>query len=167
MAVLTDPDESHVHRVLAKPPARLAADDVRIALAVEEVIGGDPGRLDEPLEQESTEARRMLEGQTDVLVEMEHLHLVPLDAWLADQPLEERDLRRAGGRDDPRASAPRDRHPDPGGSVRRGRCRRLPGIAEHTNHERSLASAPAGCQRASSQRARNRLGRLEAGVEQP
>ena len=52
----------------------------------------------------------MIDGQTDVLVEMKHLDARPVDAGRRGERLEKIELRRAGRRDDAaRRLAPRSR----------------------------------------------------------
>ena len=52
----------------------------RLALAVEQVVAGDAGLVDQPLQQVSAEAGRVIDRQTDVLVEVKHLDARPVDA---------------------------------------------------------------------------------------
>ena len=50
----------------------------------------------------------MVGGQADVLVEVEHLHLVPVDVAVRGQGLEELELGGAGRHQDPRVAVRRD-----------------------------------------------------------
>ena len=80
-----------------------------VALAVEQVIAGDAGLADQPLEQVPAEAGGMIDGQADVLVEMKQLDPRPVDAGRRGERVEELELRRAGRGDDPRDASRFDR----------------------------------------------------------
>ena len=77
---------------------------MRLALAIEQVIRAHPRRSNQPLEEITTEARRMIDRQPDILVEVKHLHARPVDPRRGHQRLEELDLGGAGRGNDPRPS---------------------------------------------------------------
>jgi hypothetical protein len=56
------------------------------------MIAGDTGGPDQALEKIPAEARGMLGGQADVLVEVKHLHHRPVEIRLAHEPIEKRHL---------------------------------------------------------------------------
>jgi hypothetical protein len=56
------------------------------------VIARDARLRDEPFHQVSAKARRVVDRQADVLVEVEHLHLAPGHAGIGGQRVEEHEL---------------------------------------------------------------------------
>ena len=62
----------------------------------------------------------MLGGQADVFIEVKQLDGAPVEIRLAHQPIEERNLRRAGGGDDAGATALMKRRSQAAGRIGRG-----------------------------------------------
>ena len=121
MPVLADADKGDIDRGRPNRIAGRVGNRPRVVLAVEQVVRQDARRTDQPLEQIPAEARGMVHRETDVLVEVEHLHPRPVDPGRGHQRLEEFDLRRASRRDDAR---PRLRREHIGEDARRVRRRR-------------------------------------------
>ena len=109
MAVFADPGECHVDRRGGDETPNFVRDALGIAFAVEEVIVDDARRTDESIEQVFPKARRVIERQPDVFIEMKQLDLLPVDAGLIDERVEKRDLRSPCRRDDTRAAPCRNR----------------------------------------------------------
>jgi len=74
-----------------------------IQFAVEQVVSPNARFSNEALHQISAEAGRMRFGKSYVLIEMEHLDALPVDAGSCSEELEEVELRSASRRDDPSA----------------------------------------------------------------
>ena len=106
----------------------------------------DARRVDQPLEEVPPEARRVVGGDADVLVEVEHLHAVPGTSGQRDERGEELELRGAGRRDDPRAAGVGDGGADGLGGVR-SRCRTqgLRGREDGDVHGSRVALTSAPC----------------------
>jgi hypothetical protein len=94
----------------------------RVALPVEQMITPHARGPDQAIQQKLAEAGPMCDRQTNIFIEVKHLHLPPMDAGARRQFLEETDLRSASGRDDARPALPGNRIP----KRRRGRGRSLP-----------------------------------------
>src|SRR5437879_5962323 len=84
--------------------AHLAADLLWIGLAIEQVIFLDPSLLNKTFEQILAEARRMLNGQADIFIEVKHLDLRPGHTRGFGECLKEFKLRSSGGSNDSRTA---------------------------------------------------------------
>ena len=133
-----------------------------VVLAVEQVIAGHPGLANQPIEQVFAEARGMIDGQTDVFVEMEHLDAQPVDAGCRGERLEKVELRGARRRDDSRAALARDRGAQRlRGVPRRGEAHRRPigvGFDLHDSHRQFVDSSDVGAGPMCPPRADTRVG---------
>lgn len=101
MGVLPDADDPHVHHL--PPQFGTQGGDVllHIALPVDEVGGLQVHLGYEALLQVLAEACDVALAQLHILVQVEHLHLAPVDGLLR-QGLHRLELARPGGEDDPR-----------------------------------------------------------------
>ena len=86
-SAIARPARSATAAASRSPSSRWYARDARLA--------------DQPLEQVAAEARRVIDRQADVLVEMKHLDARPVDARRGGERVEKLELRRAGRGDDP------------------------------------------------------------------
>jgi hypothetical protein len=107
--VLTDADERDVDGRLRQLAADTCRHLERIPFHVEQVVIAHAGLVDQALAQVLAKARGMVDRQADVLVEMKHLDAGPVDPVRAGERLEEIELRRPRGRDNPRPSLGRQR----------------------------------------------------------
>src|SRR5262249_53867915 len=76
--ILADPDKGNVDRSCGQETADFAAYLFEVALAVKQVIVLYPSSTDEPLEKVPAKARRMVNRQADVLIQVEHFNLFPI-----------------------------------------------------------------------------------------
>jgi hypothetical protein len=79
MAVFADPDEGHINRCCGQLASNFFGDTDSVTLHVEQVISANSCLGDEPLEQVLTETCGMIDRQADVLVQMKHLDVAPVD----------------------------------------------------------------------------------------
>ena len=121
--VFADADAGKVDRALADRSLQPRAFSGRVGR-----IAADKGKVfhragqlrQQAFSQEAAKRRRMVCLQSDVFVEVEPMHLRPVDPAVRDERLEELELAGGGGEDDPRLAALRDRRDDlRGGGLRR------------------------------------------------
>src|ERR1700752_374845 len=96
VTILANPDERDVDVCGRDRAGGVRGDPAGIALPVKQVIGAQPGWVNQAREQVAAEAGRMFDRESDVLVEMKHLDRAPLDPRKGDKGLEEFELRGAG-----------------------------------------------------------------------
>jgi hypothetical protein len=121
MTVLADTDKGDIDWGRRNRSPGRVGNRPRVMFAVEEVVSRDARRPNQPLAQIPAEARRMLHRETDVLVEVEHLHPRPVDPWRGHQRLEKFDLRSTSRRDDARQRLRREHIDEDARRVRRRR----------------------------------------------
>jgi hypothetical protein len=80
VAVFADADKRDVDGALGDRASRAIGHRRGVPFAVEQVVPRETRLADQPLEQVLAEARRMLDRQADVLVEVKHLDARPVDA---------------------------------------------------------------------------------------
>jgi hypothetical protein len=62
------------------------------------MVSGNPGLVDETLQQILSETRRMRYGKSDVFVKVEHLDTTPVDVGSSGQRVKKFELRSSGRR---------------------------------------------------------------------
>ena len=105
MAVLADAAAAQVDRRRADGRRCLVKHLRRLALAVEQVRRSDGHAAEQPLLQVLPETGLVAERQSQVLVEVERIHLLPRHIRAGDERLEEAELRRTRRDDDARPAA--------------------------------------------------------------
>ena len=84
MTVLANADKCQVNRALGQKTPDRGGGLRGILFAVQQVIPSDRHFADEPIEQVSTKAGRMIDGQTDVFVQVEQPQLTGLNFFFND-----------------------------------------------------------------------------------
>jgi len=100
VGVLSDPCESDIHRFRLKFTPNLPDAPRRVAVAIEKVVSGDPGLVNQPLEKILAKTCRMSSRKSNVFVEMKYLDTAPVDIGRAGERIQKLKLRGSGSRDD-------------------------------------------------------------------
>lgn len=79
------------------------------SLSVEQTVACDPGLLNQPFLEKPVETRGMRGRRSDVLVQVKHLNLAPIDSWKTSERRQKLELRRPSGRNQPSAAVILDR----------------------------------------------------------
>src|SRR5205823_3057197 len=87
-------------RLTLQLPPNLGNRTSSISVSVQEMVSGNPGLVDQTLQQVLSETRRMCDRKPDVFVEMEHLDTTPVNVGSSGQRIQKFELGRPCGRDD-------------------------------------------------------------------
>src|SRR5215469_719802 len=114
MTIFADADKCDIDGSLPNLSRHLRNDFARITLTVEQMDARDAHLVYQAFTQVFSETCRVRRWHVEILVEMKHLHVLPVDIGGPGKLLEELKLRCAGGYDNACATANRDGVPDGG-----------------------------------------------------